>query len=322
MSFVTRGALLALVIGLGGCGDETPSQHIGTPDGPYRLALAVTPPVPAVGQTTTLEFTLTHGAGRTPVGDPQIVHERALHTFIVARDFSSFAHLHHEDFAPLTDADRARGRFRFPYAFPRAGDYRIVSEFVHRERAFSRRFDLRVGDGGTEPVAPADTARSRDVGAFTARLATSPAHPVAGHEAELVIELTRDGMPVRDLALWLGAEAHVAIWREDGEGFGHTHSYTAAMARMMASMQQHRMDAGHSAAMMLEMMAQPATLEYPGPRVPVRHTFPTPGRYRLFFQLAPGGAPLVVPFVLDVVADDGQADTRMESIVRVTETAG
>lgn len=318
-----RGALVvALVAALAGCGEAPPAARIGTPDGPYRLALSLSPPAPPPATEALLEFTLTQGPAQAPVTDPQIVHERALHTFIVARDFTSFAHLHHEDYTPRTDAEREGGRFRFPYVFPHAGDYRVVSEFVHRDRAWSKRFDLRIGEveAATAPAA-ADLARERRVGPYTATLAVSPAVPVAGHEAELVVTLARDGRPVENLALWLGAETHVAIWREDGEQFGHTHSYTSAMARMMAAMQSHRMDAAHTAAMMLEMMKLPATLEYPGPRVPVRHTFPTAGRYRLFFQLAPGGESLVLPFALDVVVDDGRVDTRVESIVKLAGAA-
>lgn len=314
--------VLLLLTALGGCDEAPPAAHIGSPDGPYRLALSLSPPAPPPATEALLEFALTQGPDRVPVADPQIVHERALHTFIVARDFTSFAHLHHEDFAPRTDAERADGRFRFPYVFPHAGDYRIVSEFVHRDRAWSKRFDLHIGEReAARAPAAADLARERRVGPYTATLDVSPAVPVAGHEAELVVTLARDGRPVENLALWLGAETHLAIWREDGEHFGHAHSYTAAMARMMSAMQSHRMDAAHTAAMMLEMMKQPATLEYPGPRVPVRHTFPSAGRYRLFFQFAPGGEVLLVPFVLDVVADDGRVDTRIESIVKLAGAA-
>lgn len=314
-------ALCAVAAVLAACDAAPPATYIGTPEGPYRLSMRLTPPAPQPAQETQIEFSLTQAPAQTPVVDPQIVHERALHTFIVARDFSSFAHLHHEDFAPRSEAEHAAGLFRFPYAFPRAGDYRIVSEFVHRDRAWSKRFDLRIdGDSAPAPAA-ADLARERRVGPYTATLAVSPATPVAGHELELVVTLARDGQPVTDLGLWLGAETHLAIWREDGEHFGHSHSYTPAMARMMAAMQSHQMDAAHSAAMMLEMMKLPATLEYPGPQVPVRHAFPAPGRYRLFFQFAPGGETLLVPFVLDVVADDGKLDTQIDSIVKLAGAA-
>lgn len=314
-----RIAIGLLVAALAGCDAAPPAVHLGTPAGPYRLAMTLTPAAPVPAAPAQIALTLTQEPAHTPVADPQIVHERALHTFIVARDFSSFAHLHHEDFAPRTDAERSAGVFHFPYVFPHAGDYRVVSEFVHRDRAWSKRFDLRIGGRTAPPAAPAaaDLARERRVGTYVATLSVSPAQPVAGHEVELVVTLARDDRPVSDLKLWLGAETHLALWREDGAHFGHSHSYTPAMARMMEAMQSHRMDAAHSAAMMLEMMKLPATLEYPGPRVPVRHTFPAPGRYRLFFQFAPGGESLVLPFALDVAADDGRLDTHIDSIVKL-----
>jgi len=305
----------AALLGLAGCGEPAPAPLEGSPAGPYRLTLTLDPPLPQPGTDTLLNFELTQRANAEPVRDLQIVHERALHTFIVARDFSSFAHLHHEDFGPIDEVDRNAGRQRFAYRFPAAGDYRIVSEFTHRDRSWSKRFDLRVGDAAPPTPRPVDLARTRRIGRYEARLAVSPAQPVAGHEAELVLELHRDGTPVTDLALWLGAEAHVAVWRSDGEQFGHAHSYTPDMARMMAAMQGHRMDAAHSAAMMLKMMSAPPRLVYPGPVIPVRHVFPTQGRYHVFMQCAPGGESLVVPFTVEVLPDDGTADTTMRTIV-------
>ncbi len=307
--------LCVALVGLAGCDRLVPAPLEGSPAGPYRLTLTLDPPAPQPGADTLLSFELTQRASGDPVRDLQIVHERALHTFIVARDFSNFAHLHHEDFEPIGEADRETGRMRFAYRFPAAGDYRIVSEFTHRDRSWSKRFDLRVGKVAQQAPLPVNLERTRHVGDYTARLAVSPERPVAGHEAELVLELHRHGQPVTDLALWLGAEAHVAVWRSDGEQFGHTHSYTPDMARMMADMQGHRMDAAQSAAMMLKMMSAPPRLVYPGPVIPVRHVFPTPGVYHVFMQCAPGGTSLVLPFTLEVLPDDGVADTALQSIV-------
>jgi hypothetical protein len=305
----------AALLGLAGCGESAPTPLEGSPAGPYRLTLMLGPAAPQPGTDTLLNFELTQRASGAPVHDLQIVHERALHTFIVARDFSSFAHLHHEDFGPIDAADRDAGRQRFAYRFPATGDYRIVSEFTHRDRSWSQRFDVRVGHGAAPAAPPVDLKRMRRIGDYAARLEVSPAQPVAGHEAELVLALHRDGQPVTNLALWLGAEAHVAVWRSDGEQFGHAHSYTPEMARMMAAMQGHRVDAAHSAAMMLKMMSAPPRLVYPGPVIPVRHVFPTSGLYHVFIQCAPGGQSLVVPFTLEVLPDDGKADTTLRSIV-------
>ena len=287
----------------------------GTPPGPYRLTLEFAPAKPLPRTKTQLTFRLTHATNEAAVQDLQIIHERALHTFIIARDFSSFAHLHHDDFAPLTARDLAHGRFTFPYTFPQAGHYRIVNEFTHRDRTWMKQFDFTVGTASTVPSVTIDLRRQRVVAGYRATLSVSPAILVAGYEAELVLNLTRDHQPVTDLQLLLGAEVHVALWRIDGEHFGHTHSYTPQMAAMMRAMAEH---AGqHSAAMMLKMMSAPASLVYPGPRIPIRYTFPEPGVYQLFLQCAPGGVPKVFPFMLEVVAHRDGMDTALDTIVPV-----
>jgi hypothetical protein len=71
----------------------------------------------------------------------------------------------------------------------------------------------------------------------------------------------------------------------------------------------------HSAAMMLKMMSGPTKLVYPGPRIPIRYTFPTPGTYQLFLQCAPGGVITVFPFMLEVVAHRAELDTAIHTIV-------
>lgn len=307
---IARGLLAVGLALLGfGCGDGTPAVLEGRPAGPYRLTLETRPAPPQPGVETDLTLTLTRRQTGAPVTDLAVIHERPLHTFIVARDFSSFAHLHQEDFGARSAADEAAGRFSFPWVFPRSGEYRLVAEFTHRDRAFSQTFDLAVGaptaaapNTPTPPVEPVLEASNEN---YTARLRHSPARLEVGREAELVLNLSREGLPVSDLGLLLGAEVHAAIWREDGTAFGHTHSYTPAMARMMRDMAAH--PGQHSAAMMLALMAQPATLVYPGPEVPLRHTFPTPGTYHLFLQCAPGGLPQVFHFVVLVEPATGDA---------------
>lgn len=301
---------------LGGCDQrESPGSLEGSPPGPYRLLLELSPPEPVPGEPAELRFTLTQADSGAPVQDLQIVHERALHTFIVASDFTSFAHLHQEDLAPRSAEDVAQGVFRFPYVFPAGGTYRIFNEFTHRDRSWVKHFEFRTRNAPDGPAPQADPRPNNSVtrDGFEARLSTSPVQPVAGHEAELVLELTRAGRPVEDLELLLGAEVHVAVWRLDGAHFGHTHSYTPAMAAMMRDMAAH--PGSHSAAMMIEMMSRPASLEYRGPVVPIRHTFPEPGIYQLFLQCAPAGVPRVFPFKVEVGAWREGSDTRIESRV-------
>ncbi len=312
MSARSLPGIVLFLLALTGCGRAVAPGLEGQPSGPYTLTLDLdTPPVP--GRPNTLVFSLTRTENRKPVSDLQIIHERALHTFIVARDFSSFAHIHQEDFGPLTAQDLAAARFTFPYAFPRAGQYRIVNEFTHHDRTWRKQFNVTVGAPAAIPQVNIDLGRARIVQGYQASLALSPPRAVAGAEAELVLTLTHAGEPVTNLELLLGAEVHVALWRIDGEYFGHAHSYTPEMVAMMRAMAGH--SAAHSEAMMLKMMAAPARLVYPGPRIPIRITFPEPGFYQLFIQCAPGGKPLVFPFMIEVAPDHQGLDTKLESIV-------
>lgn len=316
-----------LCAALGACAGEGDAPLEGRPSGPYRMTLAIEPAPPRPATPHTLTTRLTRVSDGRPVQDLQVVHERVVHNFIVGLDFESFAHIHHEDFAPLTADDLAQATFRFPYTFPRAGHYRMVSEFTHRDRGWLKQFDFAVGTAPTPPPVRVDLARTTEVGPYRAALTLSPRQPVAGFETELVLTLTRGDQPVTDLALLLGSEVHVALWRIDGEHFGHAHSYTPHMAAMLAAMHDRGADAAtrarRMAAMMVEMMNMPAELVFPGPRVPVRVVFPAAGTYVVFLQAAPGGTATVFRFMLEVAPYREGTPTAIESMVTpATDHAG
>lgn len=305
-----------------GCDETPPPAHPtleSQPGGPYRMTLALDPPQPGATEETHLTWQLTHSASGAAVTDLQILHERVVHNFIVNLDFSSFAHIHHEDFRAITADDRKRGTFTLPYRFPSAGRYRVVSDFTHRNRNWIKQFDVVVGDPSAPSSAVADFARSRQVGDILGNLSLSPPVPLAGYETELVLKLTRDSGPVTDLALVLGSEVHVAVWREDGQHFGHTHSYTPHMASMLRAMHDQTTDAKRRgqmmADMMVMMMSMPAELVFHGPEVPVHYVFPEPGIYHVFLQCAPGGKPRVFHFALAVQPWREGLQTHIDSIV-------
>ena len=279
------------------------------------MELALSPPQPQAGQETTLTYHLTDNKTRQPVTDLQVLHERILHTFIVSRDFQTFAHIHHEDFFPLTAQDIAAAQFHFPYTFPRAGEYLIAGEFTHKDRSWVKQFSLLVGGEQAHGEVPEDLHRTKTFGSYQVSLSASPDPPVVGHDAELVIHLTRDGIPVTDLGVYLGTEVHMASWRLDGTNFGHQHTYTPAMAKMMTMMRDRTSDPNHMAKMMVQMMRGPAKQVYWGPDIPVHHVFPEPGVYKVFFECAPGGKPLVIDFMVRVVEYSEGMDTTVRSMV-------
>lgn len=320
----TLGALLAL--GLVACERSANDSHSnaapiieGQPAGPYRMTLALDPPAPTAAADTLLTWQLTHTASGAPVEQLQVLHERVVHNFIVNLDFSSFAHTHHEDFRALTADDLKRATFTLPYRFPRAGHYRVVSDFTHHDRNWIKHFDVTVGNPPPATAPVADFSRSVEVDGYRGTLSLSPAVPLAGYETELVLKLARGAQAVTDLALILGSEVHVALWREDGQFFGHTHSYTPHMASMMRAMYDKGVDAASRARMMADMMVMmmnmPAELVFHGPEIPVHYVFPEPGVYHLFLQCAPGGTPRVFHFAIKVAAFHDGMDTRIESIV-------
>jgi hypothetical protein len=314
--------MVALFMILLGCQSPTEPMLVGQPDGPYRLALSLSPPQLQVGQETVLTYRITDVRTRQPLRDLQVLHERVLHTFIVGRNFQTFAHTHHEDFFPLTAQDLAEATFRYPHVFPAAGEYLIAGEFTYKDRSWTKQFTVTVA--GTEPQGrpEADLRRNKKFGPYQVSLTTSPDPPIAGHDAELVIRLMRDGLPVTDLGLYLGTEVHMAVWRLDGEHFGHQHTYTPEMAAMMAMMRDHTSDPDHMAKMMVQMMSGPTQQVYTGPELPVHHVFPTPGVYVLFFECAPGGTPLVADFMVEVTEYSEGADTTVHSIVVPQHSAG
>ena len=307
--------LLALTLVLPGCQRAQEKILVGQPSGPYRLELTVRPAEPQVGQETSLSYRVAETATGQPVRDLQVLHERILHTFIVSRDFKTFAHTHHEDFFPLTPQDLAAATFHFPYAFPQMGAYMIASEFTHKDRSWVKQFTVNVG-GEREPGAiEEDLRREKTFGQYQVSLRTSPDPPVAGYDTELVCHFTKDDKPVTDLGLYLGTEIHMASWRLDGEHFGHQHTYTPEMAAMMAMMRDHTSNPNHMAQMMVQMMRGPAKQVYTGPDIPVHHVFPAAGTYKLFFETAPGGKVLVADFMVKVVEYNEGIDTTVHSIV-------
>jgi hypothetical protein len=261
------------------------------------------PPRPRPGEETRVTIRIEDARTSQPVTDLQVVHERMLHSFVVSRDLRHFAHTHHEDFAPLRREDTASATFRYPHVFPRAGAYRIVAEFTHRDRTWIKRFDFVVGEAGTGEPPVLVPRRESIAGGYRFVLSVHPDPPVAGQAVELVCRIeTVPGEPVTDLAMVLGAEAHLATWRSDGEDFGHEHPWTPEMAAMMQAIEDRGgtdVSAADAMAAMMRMTGS-AKQHYHGPELPLRHVFPEPGLYKVFLDVAPGGHRMVADFVLRI----------------------
>jgi Cu+-exporting ATPase len=105
---------------------------------------------------------------------------------------------------------------------------------------------------------------------------------VAGQEARFVFRLeeARTGQGITDLQPFLGEPAHAVILDEQAGAFVHTHGEPVG-----GSGEAHGAPAG-------------ATF---GPEIAIHHTFPTPGRYKVWGQLKAGdGQVITADFVVRV----------------------
>lgn len=288
---------------------------VGRPTGPYRLELTLAPLPLRAQQETMLTYRILDAAAKQPVHDLQILHERVLHTFIVSKDFRTFAHTHHEDFFPLTPQDLDTATLHFPYVFPQSGEYLVASEFTHKDHSWVKQFTLTVDGESSHSSVAEDFRRDKSFGSYQISLTTSPDPPVAGFETELVCHFKKDGVPISDLKLYLGTEVHMASWRLDGEHFGHQHTYTPEMAAMMAAMKDHSSNPDQMAQMMVQLMRGPAKQVFFGPDLPVHHLFPAPGVYKVYFESAPGGTPLVADFMVKVMEYEEGMDTTIHAVL-------
>lgn len=206
------------------------------------------------GRMGTLEFRILDPDGGA-VRDFDEQHDRAMHLMVVRRDLTQYRHLH-----PSMGAD---GTWSAPLTFPEGGVYRVFADFAAAGRSLTLGDDLEV-PGTYEPVPLPDPVGAERIGEYEVALASDV---VAGGEASLVFDVSRNGRPVEDLEPYLGALGHLVALREGDLAFLHVH---------------------------------PETGEGSGPRTAFRAAFPSGGRYRLFFQFAHEGRVHTAAFTVEV----------------------
>ena len=230
---------------------------------------------PEAGTPMRVAYRLTDASG-APLGDVVVSHEHPIHLIVVRRDLEEFQHIH-----PRPTG--AAGEYAVETVFRATGTYVLYAEFTRAgDGEIVQRDELIVG-------APSGRgALSTAVGPFLAapdvRVALeTPARVRPGSPERFVLRLEdpRSGRPVRDLAPYLGAPAHVVVLDEGAESFAHTHG--------------EPIGAGHSAA---------AQGPY-GPEIEFKHAFPAAGLYKVWaqFQTADGRV-ITAAFVIRAEGED------------------
>ena len=183
----------------------------------YPVDLKVTPKTLKPGRKMELSFSIRDPKTGNPVKDFEVMHERLFHMFIVSQDLKYFIHDH-----PQQGSDSV---FRFETALPKAGMYRVLSDFYPK--------------GGTPqliaktllvPGAPitAGTKLTPDIGTQQAEnlavtLKTEPEKPTAGMKTLMFFKLE----PGDGLEQYLGAWGHMMAASQDLIDMIHTHPFLA-----------------------------------------------------------------------------------------------
>jgi hypothetical protein len=234
----------------------------------YTFRLAETTVAPGAG--VPIAFTI-QGPDSRPVTEYDVEHEEDLHLIAVRRDFAGFQHVH-----PDMDAD---GTWRISLDLT-PGDWRLFADFkAAAGNALTLGADLAVR-GAYRPAPASPDSRTSNVDGYTVTLGGDL---VAGEEAELSLEVSRDGEPVTDLEPYLGAYGHLVALRGGDLAYLHVHPEGVP-------------DDG---------------VTKPGPEVVFFAEVPSPGRYHLYLDFKHEGTVRTAAFTVTVSADgrSGSSDT-------------
>jgi copper transport protein len=226
-----------------------------------------------------------------PATDLVHVHERLLHAIIIGEDLETFAHIHPEDFGKITEEMKNSGTYSVAYHPMRAGRYLVAVDAQVRATPVTKYEIFRV-EGADPMVLPSpDFATMKNFDGYDVELKI-PTVIRAGDATTIAYRISKNGIPVTDMAPYLGAPMHLAIVKDNLSDFMHTHG------------EVHASSAPVSAAPvvgMAHMHAAPPKAF--GPDVEAHVLFPKysgRGTYYIFGQFQHAGAVIVTKFAVKV----------------------
>ena len=240
----------------------------------YRLDFRTVPSVVRPGRKTTLRFRIFHPGSGEPIKKFETVHEKEYHLFVISQDMEYFQHLH--------PAEQADGTWSIEVTLPKAGYYKVLSDFL--PSGGSSQFIARpLVTAGYVGSLAADSARlvpdavlTKSVEDLTATVSLDPSPFVVGLYGHLNFHLTdtATGRPITDLQTYLGAFGHTLIMSEDMVSYVHAHPLDIlAMPEDDGGPPQFLIPPGAD----LEKIRG-------GPDVTFEGLMPKPGRYRAWTQ--------------------------------------
>lgn len=237
----------------------------------------------SAGTQATIEFSIKDRHGR-PVTDLTKHHDRFIHVVIASQDFRTFAHIHPQDFGPVTSEMKKTAQYHVKYTFPKAGRYIVGIDYAVKGQPVSKHFIVNI-TGSPEMGSPKkDLAPEKSFGELDVSFSSVPEHIKAGKEVRLSYLFRKNGKKVADLEPYLSAPMHLAIISDDLEHFMHTHGEIPGSSPM-----------GHH-----EHGMHMTVPKHFGPKIDVHAVFPAKGLYQIFGQLGYGGKVILTSFMVEV----------------------
>ncbi len=182
----------------------------------FPVDLSVSPRLIKPGQKTELEFTVRDPQNARQIQHFEIVHEKLFHMFVISRDLQVFVHDH-----PVFGDD---SNFRYDYAFPKSGMYRILADF-YPEGATPQLIAKTVivpGPSQPAPVLNRDYSTKQTANMHVS-LTTEPEQPIAGTKTMMFFKLE----PADGIEKYIGAWGHMLAASDDLVDMIHTHPFIA-----------------------------------------------------------------------------------------------
>ncbi|KKT28778.1 MAG: Cytochrome c biogenesis protein transmembrane region [Candidatus Giovannonibacteria bacterium GW2011_GWB1_46_20] len=232
-------------------------------------------------------------------------HERLMHVVAIHENLDAFLHFHPEDQMVITRDMLSGGVFPFAITFPKAGRYILAVDFKYKgeEISFHKTFDVGERKAG---ALKKDFARKGKFDGLNVELKIERENIRSGEEVGFAYKLFRNGSPVNDLELYLGAPAHFAIVSADLSIFNHTHGALSAeegehqgwiiVPQAIAHEGEEEDSRAASASALPEKF---------GPDVFLNYAFPYPGIYAIFGEFKRGGQVILTKFMVEVGVGGG-----------------
>jgi hypothetical protein len=189
----------------------------GIPD-PHEFAVNIVtlPRTLKAGVPARLDFHIEDPKTGKQVREYEIVHEKLFHLFLISQDLTSFAHQH-----PIEQSD---GTFSYEYTFPKAGMYRVLSDFYPKGATpqLIERSLMVTGPGfKLEPAKLSGDLAPQHAENIDVELVMEPPVPIAGMKTLMFFRIKPD----EGMEQYLGAWGHMLAASWDLIDMIHTHPF-------------------------------------------------------------------------------------------------